>query len=617
MRKECPIGIYPTVTSHPQVSVGAALLLSAALIGCSPPADPPSATLTGGLLLEAEAAEVEATLTPETVTDPRSGGRPIIDADASGGRAIILLGTNDLVRFTVPHHLPAGRYRIAIRGRGEQYEGAPIVALSNGTRQRIGTATLDNTAYAVKPLGEADVRPGETLHLTFLNDLYAGRGWDRNAIVDYLVIEPVGASSSFLRQFGTDQADDANAVTSDGHGSTYVVGTTNGAFPGQTRAHPSGPELFVRKVDVNGRELWTRQLGATTSAHSTQIYPADVRLDAAGNLYVCGLVHGRLPGFDGENFAGDAFVLKYTPDGTLAWSRQFSSHPSWHDDAEAVTIDASGNVYVVGNTVGAFDPAFNPLVGEETSFIRKYSPDGRALWTRQFAATESVTVVNGTQRLRSGSAVSDAGMDTHGNLYVTGNTRVPFPGQRQSGKEDGFLQAYAPDGSERWTRQFGTGAAGDAVFPRGLAVDASGNSYLAGNVYGTFPGQANSGAGDAFLSKFLSDGAAAWTRQWGDADTEQVRAVAIGPDSQAFVTWHSLPSTSGGVIDVFVKRFAANGAPGMQQQIATPANDFSGDVHVDSSGHVYVAGSTEGVFPGQRSEGELDAFVMKMAPARP
>ncbi len=186
---------------------GVLLALSLGLVGCSRtgvPAPGVAAHPGAGVRLQAEAGTVRARQAAQTVADPRSGGRIINDPDAGGGQAVALLGTNDNVEFVVPSTLAAGRYTVSVRGRGEAHQGWPTVDLNDAEQRRLGEATLDSGAYATRPFGEFDLIPGAVLQVSYLNDLYEGPGQDRNAIVDYLLIEPVG---------GTPPADGAPTVT--------------------------------------------------------------------------------------------------------------------------------------------------------------------------------------------------------------------------------------------------------------------------------------------------------------------------------------------------------------------------------------------------------------------
>lgn len=105
----------------------------------------------------------------------------------------------------------------------------------------------------------------------------------------------------WTRQFGTTASDSATGVTTDATG-VYVAGTTWGVMAGQVNAGAS--DLFMRKYDATGTELWTRQFGsgAEDQAHS-------IATNAAG-IYLAGLTGGALLGQTSAGL-GDAFVLKY------------------------------------------------------------------------------------------------------------------------------------------------------------------------------------------------------------------------------------------------------------------------------------------------------------------
>ena len=102
----------------------------------------------------------------------------------------------------------------------------------------------------------------------------------------------VGGNEVWTRQFGTPvgtpSTEDALAIAADATG-LFVVGTTNGAFSGQTNA--GGTDAFVRKYDVDGNEVWTRQFGTPGFDGARGI-----SLDASGGVYVTGGTAGVLPG---------------------------------------------------------------------------------------------------------------------------------------------------------------------------------------------------------------------------------------------------------------------------------------------------------------------------------
>jgi len=77
-----------------------------------------------------------------------------------------------------------------------------------------------------------------------------------------------------------------------------------------------------------------------------------------------------------------------------------------------------------------------------------------------------------------------------------------LPGQTSSGWDDVFVRKYDSLGNELWTRQFGSSADDHAL---GVAVDTSGNVYVAGYTEDTLPGQTFSGSDDTF-TKIWRDG---------------------------------------------------------------------------------------------------------------
>ena len=80
------------------------------------------------------------------------------------------------------------------------------------------------------------------------------------------------------------------------------------------------------------------------------------------------------------------------------------------------------------------------------------------------------------------------------------------------------MRKYDADGTELWTRQFGSS---DGEFVYAVSADTTG-VYLAGYAWGTLPGKTSSGGSDAFVCKYDADGTELWTRQFGSSGPEQV-----------------------------------------------------------------------------------------------
>jgi hypothetical protein len=114
--------------------------------------------------------------------------------------------------------------------------------------------------------------------------------------------DPNGAKQ-WTKQFGTNDLDAANGISTDNLGDVYVTGITVGGLDGNTKA--GSEDLFVVKYDSNGTKQWTRQLG--TSSHDVA---QSIAIDKSNNVYITGTTEG---GLDGNTSFGsfDIFIVKY------------------------------------------------------------------------------------------------------------------------------------------------------------------------------------------------------------------------------------------------------------------------------------------------------------------
>lgn len=410
----------------------------------------------------------------------------------------------------------------------------------------------------------------------------------------YLVIAlaalsiPVGVASAqaigWTKQFGASGFDVARAIGADEAG-VYAFGAVSGALPGQTYA--GGPDdVYLRKYDHAGNELWTRQFGTAGDDFSMA---GSVAIDESA-VYVAGWTNGALPG---ETNAGDydAFVRRYDADGNEFWTDQFGE--AGYDDVDGIAA-YRGVIFVAGsvNTVPIETPG-----GNWDGYVRRYDQDGIVVWTRQFGGTGSedhhgiaadktgVYVVGSITTGPDFTGDSDvlvlkydfagnllwvrqfgtAGFDhaegiaaSHGQIYVVGFVAGTLPGQTSAGGDDVFVRKYDPDGNEVWTRQFGTSGNDSASF-RGVATDGRG-VYITGNVAGgqALPGQTSAGGRDAFVRQYSHDGDELWTLQFGTSGDDRAIAVAVGEDDVLYLggrTSGAFPGfTYAGGTDAFVTK---------------------------------------------------------------
>ncbi len=229
----------------------------------------------------------------------------------------------------------------------------------------------------------------------------------------------------FTRQLGTTgQETRGYGVATDGSGNVFVVGYTEGSLDGNTLAGTD--DFFVTKYDSSGVKQFTRQLGVAGAL----TYGTAVATDITGNVFVVGYTTG---GLDGSTLTGtyDFFVTKYNSSGVKQFTRQLGAAGAATFGNE-VTIDASGNIYVVGATGGSLDG--NVQAGTDDFFYTKYDNSGVKQYTRQLGVTGRETDGNGVA------------IDANSNVYIAGSTGGGLDGNTLTGSYDFFVTKFNSSG---------------------------------------------------------------------------------------------------------------------------------------------------------------------------
>lgn len=257
----------------------------------------------------------------------------------------------------------------------------------------------------------------------------------------------LGGASDGSNQFnGVNGDDEGNSIAIDNAGNAYVTGQTNSpSFPvknaiqlnwagGESGCSAEGhtpggcADAFVTKVNETGSALiYSTYLGGRGRDVGTGI-----AVDASNNVYVTGSTSspdfplanplqpsiGKDPSCSsfalGEDLlCPDAFVTKINQQGT-AWVFSTYLGGGGYDYGNAISVDASSNVYVVGSTESTNFPTKDPIQssnqGRSDAFISKLNPLGSALIYS--------TYLGGNDRDSGNSIV----VDSLGNAYLAGAT---------------------------------------------------------------------------------------------------------------------------------------------------------------------------------------------------
>jgi Beta-propeller repeat len=445
-------------------------------------------------------------------------------------------------------------------------------------------------AIAVDAAGNAYIA-GETDSDQLSFPVTAGPDLTYNGGGDAFVakVQSNGMGFTYVGYIGGSQYDHANGIAIDSAGNAYVTGGTNsdqGTFPvtvGPDLTYNRGGDAFVAKVNAAGTALiYCGYLGG--GAYDTA---RGIAVDSASNAYVTGTTFapGSLPHFPVTvgpdvtfNGASDAFITKVRPNATLAYSGYIGGVGD--ESGSGVTVDGSGQAYVIGNTTSSqatFPVAGGPDLtynGSGDAFVSKVAASGVGLIYSGYI---------GGSGGDNGAAIA---IDGNGAAYIAGQTesdQATFPVKvgpdltYNGGLDDGFIAKVQPSGAGLVYAGYIGGDGIDGAL--GVAVDAAHNAYVTGN------------AGAYFVVPIF---------------------VVNGPDS----------SYNGGQVDAYVAKLSASGAAYAYCGYVGGSNDDVGyAIAVDSGGNAYVTGytgSAQATFPVMSGPdltyngGSQDAFVAKI-----
>ena len=388
---------------------------------------------------------------------------------------------------------------------------------------------------------------------------------------------------------GTEACDDGNAVIGDGCNNDCVISGTpvstqtytspggnsnwngvvvdatgNVIVVGAESTAAQGFDTVVIKYDANGVQLWKQTFNDT--GNNLDDVAFGVTVDASGNIFVVGSSQDTTSG-------SDIWTRKYSPAGAILWTKFFEGGLNLDDSAYGVAADASGNIYVTGAVQTTANQGTDIFVGKIQGV------DGTLLWAD---IVNNAAGVAGGNDAGLGVAVRTAANVT--SIAVTGYTAV------SATQLDGWTRVYkdaAPTGTIQWTQTYaGAGLAND--FGQSVTIDTTGSVIVAGG-----ESVANQGF-NTWVRKYSSAGVTAWTSKYNKAGVNLDDApLGVTADATGSVIVTGYETAANARTDVWTEKLSgANGNLIWKQVFNGPASgDDAGDsVAVDAAGNVYVAG---------------------------
>lgn len=389
-----------------------------------------------------------------------------------------------------------------------------------------------------------------------------------------------GIELLYSTYLGGSYADFPTGLAVDDLGDAYVTGYTfSNDFPLTAGAvktsNPGQYTAIIAKLSPDGKLLYSSYLGGSAGDAAKAI-----AVDNSGAAYVTGFTSSNdfpatnasqstlkegcsitFPSGGKAQSQGDSFVAKLDLEsGVLGYATYLGG--TCADEGLGITVDPSGNAYVVGVTASPDFPVTNGALNGTfpgnayTGFLAKLTPQG-ALATATFLGGPGT------------DSASGVALDKKGNVYVTGSTfgfdkiifglstsvlvairldvnSLPVPGFAIDNAGAAYVLKLDSAASSRTYIKYIGGNFGNGS---AIAVDPSGNSWIAGSTdpfsirtgppFPTVhPFQAVRGTG--FVTQISADGATVLFSSFMDAAS----GLALDAAGNAFVLGTTTRSAS-------------------------------------------------------------------------
>ncbi|WEK17926.1 MAG: SBBP repeat-containing protein [Candidatus Pedobacter colombiensis] len=280
---------------------------------------------------------------------------------------------------------------------------------------------------------------------------------------------------------------------------------------------------------------------------------APIAYEALGNKKVASSfsLNGDILSFTTERYQGTLII-----DPIVDWGTYFGG--TEYDDLRVVKVARDGYIYTVGSTnsttniatTGAYQTTFaggSNSAGSD-AILSKFNISGNLIWSTYYGG--------------SGNDLGrNVAFDTSGNIYLAGFTNstdgIATTGAYQTTKlgsasrTEAFLVKLDTSGQRIWGTYFG-GAQNEANTAMSLCADHSNHIYLTGNTNSTSgiatPGAYQStlaGGSDVFLAQFSTTGALNWSTYYGGAGDELPYSLSCDTSGNVYVSGSTLGSPAG------------------------------------------------------------------------
>ncbi len=411
----------------------------------------------------------------------------------------------------------------------------------NNLDQGTSVATdLEGNVYVAGSFASDNITFGT---FTLANGTSPGMMYNNFFIAKY---DPLG-NAIWAKSFGGSTEFEAGSITCDVYGNVYAAGvffTTAMIVGAITLDNKGASDVAIIKMTSSGNVVWAKSFGGSADDNESA-----VKTDKWGNIYFTGGFASSVIAFDSALLINvdsgyvDGYLVKCDSSGNVKWAKSFSGYGN--DEADNLTTDISGNVYVAGHFVSdsfvVGSVVLRDTNGLSDIFLAKLDSAGEVRFAKKCGGVEidaptSILINKENDIFISGYSYSP---------YIIFDTVVVVNPSGGGDYDAIFIAKYDSAGDVIWGKSFG-GTVSTRSY--GSAIDDSDGIYLAG----AFGGGAIEcdtfyvpvlGVESVLALKLNGQGKVLWATSMGGTDMEAALSVAVDSSRSIYMTGSSSSAT--------------------------------------------------------------------------